>query len=241
MSITFDIFDIEVDNAVSSVGAQTILNACAQTGVNLCSLIERGAGGNVVDLFNGQVNLGGQTTSGFDYNVAYNFETEYGDFRVNWDGTYVDERTTIVVDPVTNTSTEFNDAGLAGDRDVVPRLRTNLAVTWAYDDWTANWLVRFIGHTTEECSIDGDTLDQQLCSDPSDELGGDSFNELEDMAYHDVSLGYAVNDNLRITLGVNNLFDTDPEVSYSTFANSFDPSMYEIPGQFFYSRVNLNF
>ena len=138
LSITFDIFDIEVDNAVSSVGAQTILNACAQTGVNLCSLIERGAGGNVVDLFNGQVNLGGQTTSGFDYNVAYNFETEYGDFRVNWDGTYVDERTTIVVDPVTNTSTEFNDAGLAGDRDVVPRLRTNLAVTWAYDDWTAN-------------------------------------------------------------------------------------------------------
>ena len=241
LSITFDIFDIEVDNAVSSVGAQTILNACAQTGVNLCSLIERGAGGNVVDLFNGQVNLGGQTTSGFDYNVAYNFETEYGDFRVNWDGTYVDERTTIVVDPVTNTSTEFNDAGLAGDRDVVPRLRTNLAVTWAYDDWTANWLVRFIGHTTEECSIDGDTLDQQLCSDPSEELGGDSFNELEDMAYHDVSLGYAVNDNLRITLGVNNLFDTDPEVSYSTFANSFDPSMYEIPGQFFYSRVNLNF
>ena len=241
LSITFDIFDIEVDNAVSSVGAQTILNACAQTGVNLCSLIERGAGGNVVDLFNGQVNLGGQTTSGFDYNVAYNFETEYGDFRINWDGTYVDERTTIVIDPITNTSTEFNDAGLAGDRDVVPRLRTNLAVTWAYDDWTANWLVRFIGHTTEECSIDGDTLDQQLCSDPSEELGGDSFNELEDMAYHDVSLGYAVNDNLRITLGVNNLFDTDPEVSYSTFANSFDPSMYEIPGQFFYSRVNLNF
>ena len=241
LSITFDIFDIEVDNAVSSVGAQTILNACAQTGVNLCSLIERGAGGNVVDLFNGQVNLGGQTTSGFDYNVVYNFETEYGDFRINWDGTYVDERTTIVIDPVTNTSTEFNDAGLAGDRDVVPRLRTNLAVTWAYDDWTANWLVRFIGHTTEECSIDGDTLDQQLCSDPSEELGGDSFNELEDMAYHDVSLGYAVNDNLRITLGVNNLFDTDPEVSYSTFANSFDPSMYEIPGQFFYTRVNLNF
>ena len=61
------------------------------------------------------------------------------------------------------------------------------------------------------------------------------------MAYHDVSLGYAVNDNLRITLGVNNLFDTDPEVSYSTFANSFDPSMYEIPGQFFYTRLNVNF
>ncbi|MED5425064.1 MAG: TonB-dependent receptor, partial [Pseudomonadota bacterium] len=72
LSITFDVFDIEVDNAVSSVGAQTILNACAETGETLCSLITRGSGGNVVDLFNGQINLGGQTTSGFDYNVAYN-------------------------------------------------------------------------------------------------------------------------------------------------------------------------
>ena len=243
LSITFDVFDIEVDNAVSSVGAQTILNACAETGETLCSLITRGSGGNVVDLFNGQINLGGQTTSGFDYNVAYNFETEYGDFRVNWDGTYIDERSLIVVDPVSGTSETFNDAGQAGDRDVVPRLRTNLSLTWNYDDWTANWLMRYIGNTTELCQIDGGELDQQLCSDPVDPTAeeGNSFNELEAMAYHDVSLGYAVNDNLRITVGVNNLFNTDPEVSYSTFANSFDPSMYEIPGQFFYSRVNVNF
>jgi len=241
LSVTFDVFDIEVDGAVSGVGAQTILNACAQTGTNLCSLITRGANGNVVDLFNGLVNLGGQTTSGFDYNVAYNFETEYGDFRLNWDGTYIDERSVIIVDPVSNTSTTINDAGRAGDRDVVPRLRTNISATWMYDDWTANWLVRYIGNTTEECAIDGGALDQQLCSDPSAEVGGDSENELEAMAYHDVSLGYTVNDNLRVTVGVNNLFNTDPEVSYSTFANSFDPSMYEIPGSFFYTRVNVNF
>jgi outer membrane receptor protein involved in Fe transport len=162
---------------------------------------------------------------------------------VNWDGTYIDERSLIVVDPVSGTSETFNDAGQAGDRDVVPRLRTNLSLTWNYDDWTANWLMRYIGNTTELCQIDGGELDQQLCSDPVDPAAeeGNSFNELEAMAYHDVSLGYAVNDNLRITVGVNNLFDTDPEVSYSTFANSFDPSMYEIPGQFFYSRVNVTF
>ncbi|MCW8107680.1 TonB-dependent receptor [Alteromonas ponticola] len=241
LEVTFDVFDIEVDNAVSSVGAQTILNACAQTGQNLCSLIQRGPAGNVVDLFNGLINLGGQTTSGFDYNIAYNFETEFGDFRLNWDGTYIDERSIIIVDPVENTSTVINEAGKAGDRDVVPRLRTNLSLTWAMDDFTANWLVRYIGNTTEECAIDGGELDQQLCSDPSTEVGGDSFNELEAMAYHDISVGYAVNDNLRLTLGVNNAFDTDPEVSYSTFANSFDPSMYEVPGRFFYGRVNVNF
>jgi iron complex outermembrane receptor protein len=241
LSMTFDVFDIEIDGAVSSVGAQTILDACAGDGTTLCSLLDRSAGGGVLDLFNGLVNLGGQTTSGFDSNVMYDFETDVGEFRFQWDLTYVDERTTIVVDPVAGTSTEFNDAGLAGDRDVVPRVKSNISLNWTMDDWTANYLVRFIGHTTESCDIDGGSLDQELCSDPSAELGGESFNELEDMAYHDVSAGYHINDNIRITVGVNNLMDTDPEVSFTTFANSFDPSQYEIPGRFFYSRVNFTF
>ena len=250
LSITFDVFDIEVDNAVSTVGAQNILDACAETGTSFCSLIERNSGGVVTELFNGLVNLGGQTTSGFDYNVAYNFETEAGDFRINWDGTYIDERTSIFVDPVTGDTIEENEAGKAFDRDVVPRLRTNLSVSWAYEDWTANYLIRFIGATTEECSFgtstddNGNLLEDTLCSDPgasTDPAQKDSFNELEAMAYHDVSVGYAVSDNLRFTVGVNNAWDTDPEVSFTTFANSFDPSMYEIPGRFFYGRVNVNF
>ena len=61
------------------------------------------------------------------------------------------------------------------------------------------------------------------------------------MAYHDASVGYSVTENLRLTFGVNNLWDADPEVSYTTFANSFDPSMYEIPGRFFYGRINVDF
>ena len=87
-----------------------------------------------------------------------------------------------------------------------------------------------------------------MCSDPgvdtfsdSGALIKDSYNELEAMAYHDVSVGYAVTDNLRVTLGVNNLWDTDPEVSFTTFANSFDPSQYEIPGRFFYGRMAVEF
>jgi outer membrane receptor protein involved in Fe transport len=250
LSVTFDVFDIEVENAVSTVGAQNILDACAETGTSFCSLISRNSGGVVTELFNGAVNLGGQTTSGFDYNVAYNFETEMGDFRVNWNGTYVDERTSIFVDPVTGDTIEENEAGKAFDRDVIPRLRTNLSLNWAYEDFTANYLIRFIGATTEECSFDddvnenGELLEDTLCSDPgasTDPDAKESFNELEAMAYHDVSVGYTLTENLRFTLGVNNLWDTDPEVSFTTFANSFDPSMYEVPGRFIYGRVNVDF
>ncbi len=238
LSVTFDMFEIEVDNAVSSVGAQTILNACAGDGVTLCSLVQRGSAGNVVDLYNGLVNLGGQTTSGFDWEIAYNFESSVGDFRLQMDGTYVDERTTLVIDPVSKEVTKFNDAGQAGDRDVVPRVRTNISAIWNYEDFSATYLIRYIGNTTELCSIGGG-YEEDLCSDYNPD--GDSFNELEAMAYHDASFSYHMTDNLRFTVGVNNLWDTDPEVSYSTFANSFDPSMYEVPGRFGYARVNMSF
>ncbi len=254
LSLTFDVFDIEIDNAVSSTGAQTILDTCATTGTTFCGLITRTAGGSVEDLFNGLVNLGGQTTSGFDTEIDYNFETEFGDFNIGMDLTYIDERTVINVDPETNTSTTFNEAGKAFDRDVVPRVRSNINVSWTNGDWSANYLVRYIGKTTEQCNFDDDAdsagvlYEDKLCSDPgvsSFDADGDlvkeSTNELKAMAYHDVSVTYFITDDIKLSAGVNNLWDTDPRVSYTTFANSFDPSMYEIPGRFPYVRISTKF
>lgn len=245
LSMTFDVFDVEVDGAVSSVGAQNILDACAETGTALCSLIERNANGAVIDLFNGAVNLGGEKTSGFDANVSYRYETGFGTFLTRFDVTYIDERTVIAVDPVSGEVFEDPLAGRAFDRDVVPRVRSNVSVDWAKDDWSASYLVRFIKGTTETCNFGNSALqnaqEQLLCSMPSETVGGPSQNRLGSMAYHDVSGAYQLTENMRISIGVNNLFDTDPRVSYSTFANSFDPSMYEIPGRFVYGRISLEF
>ncbi len=255
LSLTFDVFDIKIDGAVSSTGAQTILDACAETGTTFCSLIERTSGGSISDLFNGLVNLGGQTTSGFDTEVNYNFETEFGDFNVGMDLTYVDERTIISIDPVTDTSISFNEAGKAFDRDVVPRIRSNINVSWTKDDWAANYLIRYIGKTVEDCDFGDDSdssgvfYEDKLCSNPGvsifDEDGDlaekESTNKLKAMAYHDVSVTYFINDDIKVTAGVNNLWGTDPRTSYTTFANSFDPSMYEIPGRFPYVRLSAKF
>ncbi len=251
LSMTLDVFDVEVDNAVSTIGGQAILNACASDGVTLCSLLDRNAGGGVADIRNNAINTGGQRTNGFDGNIEYAFETEgYGEFKLSWDMTYIDERATIFVDPVTGNSEVFSEQGRAFDRDVVPRIRSNININWAWEDFTANYLIRYIHGTLEDCNLGtsgtADAVEQDLCSNPEDvnapDYDGDlSTNDLDPMAYHDVSFGYHINDNLRLTIGVNNLWDTDPEVSFTTFANSFDPSMYEIPGRFMYSRVSFAF
>ena len=245
LSFTMDVFDIEVESAVSVIGAQNIIDACATDGTTLCNLVTRGAAGNITSLINTNINSGGQVVKGFDGNLRYNTETEYGDFLVQADWTYIDENTTIFADPVSGEDVEFRNAGQAFDRNVIPRIRSNITLAWTYEDFNVNYLVRYIHSTTEICNIGNNTqsneLEQTLCSMPSAEVGGDSRNELKAIAYHDVSVGYYINDNYRVVVGVNNLWDQDPPVSYSTFANSFDPSMYEIPGQFGYVRFFANF
>ncbi len=254
LSITFDVFDIKVDNAVSSVGAQTILDSCAQTGTTFCSLITRTPAGTVEDLFNGLVNLGGQTTSGFDTEIDYNFETSIGDFNFSMDLTYIDERSSIFVDPVSGTSQTFNDAGITRSGDVVPRVRSNMSLSWTNGDWAANYMVRYIGSTIEECEFGEDSdssgvlYEDKLCSMPGvdsiDDDGNfvkDSYNELKAITYHDISASYFISDDIKVSVGVNNIWDTAPPISYSAFANSFAPSLYEIPGRFPYVRLSAKF
>ena len=245
LSLTLDVFDIEVTNAVSTIGSQQIIDACAADGQTLCNLLARNSGGGVTDIDNRNINTGGQSTKGFDGNVVYNFDTEYGAFRLQADFTYMDEFTSTVEDAVTGEDVVFSFAGQAFDRSVLPRIRSNITANWQYEDFTVNYLVRYIHGTTEDCELGTrafqDEAEQDLCSNPSAEVGGDSTNDLDTMAYHDVSVGYVINDNYRVTAGFNNLFDTDAPVSYSTFANSFDPSMYEIPGRFGYVRFSATF
>ena len=245
LSLTMDVFDIEVDNAVSTIGAANILQACANDGVSLCSLVTRNSGGGVTSLLNTNINSGGQVVKGFDGNIRYNTETEYGDFLIQADWTYIDENTTIFNDPVTGEDVPFANAGRAFDRNVIPRIRSNLTLAWTYEDVTVNYLVRYIHGTTEICDLGNNAAqnaaEQDVCSNPATEVGGVSENELKAIGYHDVSVNYFINDNYRVVVGVNNIWDQDPPLSYATFANSFDPSMYEIPGQFGYVRFFANF
>ena len=46
--------------------------------------------------------------------------------------------------------------------------------------------------------------------------------------------------NARIAGGIRNMFDEDPPVAFSAFANSFDPQ-YDVPGRFWYVNYTQKF
>lgn len=260
--LTVDRYNILVENQVGSLGAQSILNACAQTG-SFCSLVTRGSAGNVADLFNGRLNTGEVEVTGADLALSYKLaDMGIGSLKFVFDGSYMEEYMTRDKDIVTGTVTETQNAGRAGDRVVIPRFRANFNTYWSMGDFEAVYRIRYTHHTLETCSFgNGGTLasplsnnavEIALCSqlDPNTSAATTAtqfnalrhYNEVEAGLWHDMSVSYNVADwNAKVTVGGVNVTGEEPAVSYSTFANSFDPTMYDVPGAFWYVRYNQTF
>ena len=67
-------------------------------------------------------------------------------------------------------------------------------------------------------------------------------NHLGATTYHDVSATYHADGiNTDFTFGIRNLFDKQPPIAMSAFANSFLPTFYRAPGRFFFGRVGVKF
>ena len=62
---------------------------------------------------------------------------------------------------------------------------------------------------------------------------------LKSTVYGDVQLGHSFMDRrLQLTLGVNNVFNQDPPACFSCTGPNYDPTTYDVPGQFGYVRLS---
>ena len=119
----------------------------------------------------------------------------------------------------------------------IPEWTSTLRVDWSRGDWSLGWSVRHLSELREDC---GDAVAFAVCGDPLN-----SRNTLDATTYHDLRAGYrwatSVGD-LGLTLGINNVFDTDPPICLSCSLNGYDASTYDIPGgRFGYLRVDWKF
>lgn len=239
LDVTVDYYDFEIDQSIATIGAQTILNGC-YIGENqqLCSLISRSAGGIVDDLLNVDTNIGGTETKGVDFGVSYSFpETPVGFFEVQWDSTYVQEYKDFVANAEGGLD-EINRVGVNFGDFALPRWKSNLYLDWSFADWSAVYTLRYIHHQDEVCPAT--LVPLGVCDDVDNPEG--PRNHLESVAYHDAQVSYHYQPwDTRFTLGGRNLFDKEPPWSHQAFANSYDPTTYDVPGRFWYARVTTNF
>ncbi|MDP3858606.1 MAG: TonB-dependent receptor [Stagnimonas sp.] len=246
--LSVDYFRIKIDNYITPPGAQLILDQCyTTTGRAYCDFVTRqGANNNgpLQSVLNAFQNFPSIETSGIDFNVNYLLPASQalGKFKIAANATFLSSYKQQVQG---SEGPEVDDSLHAGVL-TLPRWKINPSLQWAKAAYSASLNTRIIWGSTETCEdgIPPSLSSLGLCSDPDhrDRFGNpDPKNRVGYAWKSDLQLGYNAKAlKTQFTLGVQNLFDQDPPVSYSAFANSFDPS-YWVPGQFLYAGLKHDF
>jgi outer membrane receptor protein involved in Fe transport len=239
LDINADYFKIEINNAVGTVGAQSILNGCFYNS-SFCNLITV-TGQQVTDLRNVRTNVGSLLTEGVDVDLHYKFpSTPVGDFDARINGTFLKTYDQTKTNAATQTG--FATSHLAGVEPYAKR-RFNGYLDWDYGNWSAQYHIEYIGSTVDQCTVSN----EGYCSYPDRTIdfqgapGQFSLgrNHLGATVYHDVHVAYTVPSiNTTFAVGVNNLFDKKPPIPGGRY---FDFGFYRLPSRLIYGSVRVRF
>ncbi|CCQ10547.1 TonB-dependent receptor [Pseudoalteromonas luteoviolacea B = ATCC 29581] len=170
LGISLDWYRIEIENAIGSRTAATILSRCFVQGIaSDCALITRdftgglnGNPGEVSEVISTTRNfLGGTHKEGVDMNIDYRFDNEYGNWRVNLDSAYMiysGDLGKLSEGEVTldGTISGGNEAGrLASGRSgggSDHRLKSNLTLSWNNEQFGASITAQYLSKQIETCA-----------------------------------------------------------------------------------------
>jgi outer membrane receptor protein involved in Fe transport len=245
LSTTVDFWHLYLNDVITTVGMQSVLELCASGQDIYCPFIQRDSSGQTTNAFIEPTgNLGTSSVSGIDFSANYKLpQFAFGQFTLGINSTYLkyyNQQTA----PGTPANTTYNDAGHfmpfgsaqaaacpgAAGNCLFPRWRAQGYVNWQLGDWDASWRIRYIGRfqmgsksPTQDVFPDGSCYYNNSPIDPANPTGpkyqcnitGATYKYAATV-YHDVSLGYNIQPlNTRVEFGVNNLFDKQPPVLYA--------------------------
>ena len=231
-----DLFDIEITETISAIGAQNILEQCYSDTPQYCEHLDRGAGGFVTDLRNLGLNVGKLEVSGLDIALSWDgIDTDWGAFDLGWDITRYD-----TWDSTDAIGTRFIDVGyvFGSARSNNADMRSTAHVSWTRGPWSGRWALQFINEAKGVANT-SPSYDSDGNYDPGDEV-----RVLDATMYHDVVGSYIwEHDTFNVTFagGVDNLLDQDPPFFPESFANDFDPDYRAWASRFWYTRVKVTF
>lgn len=210
-SLTVDYWDIVIDDAISSVSANDIVNGCYQGAMlndSFCSLLGRNmdvtspqAGGFNFIRFT-DINFAKLETDGIDLSAAYNFDYGAHNFEVSVIGTEVNALN-FFTNPLdlTEVNPELGELNR-------PEIAGSVYLRWNWGDLSVGWQSQYLG--------------DMLLSTPRIEVetamtlfGPSVF--MGETWIHDLNARYQYNDELTLYGGVNNLTQTVPFISEKAF------------------------
>jgi iron complex outermembrane recepter protein len=219
-SIETNWYQIKIDGAIQTVDAEVTLNNCMVDNDPLaCALVTR-VNGILTQVSGSLVNIAGIETKGIDLNVAYRgIDTGVGKFGLTWNNTFLQQFDVIV--PITGGTQTISREGTeqGSPSQGFPKWKSIGVLDWDGTSFGASLTGRYISELDEG---DGNTMSSKFYTDLQLRWNAPSFA-----------------DNFDFALGVNNMFKTKAPGCFTCDINNFDPTMYDVPGRYFYARVHV--
>ena len=189
-------------------------------------------------------NIGGLTSEGLDLNLGYVMPAGQSVLSFNLIGTYL-------LKSETDTGMySYDCVGYFGDScnnfygvvyGLTPKWRHLARVSWE----TGNWVVSMGWRMLDKMKNQGQSSDPDL----PDIYGEEAFraNDSWDIPmthYFDLALNYKVFDGMRVTLGVNNIFDKEPPMGALIDNIDYGPGFwgaYDVYGRYVFSGIQFTF
>ncbi|MGK7296793.1 MAG: TonB-dependent receptor plug domain-containing protein [Candidatus Wenzhouxiangella sp. M2_3B_020] len=223
VSVTLDYYDIEIENGIGSLGANTILDQCLATGAaRFCDAIRRAPDGAIRFVQARLQNIARETARGVDLAIDWRHETDAGAFDHRLMLSRVGERA-LVAFP--GSAPLFGAGGYDQDNfGAIPRWQGRYGLDLELGDWMLGYGAQWIGTVTER--------------------GGEVFpgtaSDAGPVVYHDLFARWRASERWRLTAGIDNVTDIEPPFFANADEANTDLATYRALGTTFWLRVTFD-
>ncbi|NMH66414.1 TonB-dependent receptor plug domain-containing protein [Shewanella salipaludis] len=226
LDMGLDIFSITQDNKIDKQPLGAIYDAnCNDQNSTICERLAPQPGqtlGPIDVIHSSFINLSSQEVQGADISAHYGLELDnYGDLKFGLEWSYL-------------YSFEKDHLDYTGEYKF-PQHRWLATTNWQMDDFSANLNISYIGEFEDTPDIDFDgTLDFE----------DNKSRMVDSQVLVDMSGSYRFSDTVKLTLGVNNVFDEEPPFAIGdgdTDLYGYVISVHNPMGRYIYSKLTVNF
>jgi len=219
-SIEANYYAIRIKGAIQPVDAEFTVTQCVvNNDPSACALVTR-ANGQLTQVAGLLGNIAGIETEGVDLNVLYSTEkTSAGRFGFTWNNTFLRNYSVIV--PTSGGEAIISREGTeqGSPSQGFPHWKSVGIVDWELGEFGATFTGRYVSKLKEQ---GGNVMKSRFFTDIQGRFTPGWWEE---------RFGFA--------LGVNNLFDTKIPGCVTCDLNNFDPTVYDIPGRYYYARASF--
>ena len=221
LSLTADYWNIKQSNVVGTIGVQVKMDDVARNGAAspfFADVVRDPVSGELLYVDDTLQNIDQREIAGWDLAARYSLrDTAWGEFLFGIDLSHMTRW---------RDNNDDDEVGTWSDRFALPENRVVGQIAWEYGAWGASANIQYIDSMQNVEAGDGiiDHVDSYTRTDAQVSYTTDRFGK-----------------EMRVVLGVLNLFDQDPPIVGTTVDGGTDPTTYDPTGMYPYLRISQRF